>query len=741
MRYNELRKHYDSAVRANEKLVSHIRKEKQMMKQWMSYAYNSHNGLISKDKLSGISTSSSARDRGRDPLDALLTGAQTVNSFVTSELSHARTEEQGKSIKSHPPAALVPSGPDLQSERLMQGTPIGQVESSKDSTLEPHIVQLPSNETIVPETDHNMEGDHDLTGVANAANDTKHQHQPSEQNNPVSTPISTQGYDVLQMIKQEPSSPRSAVPEIDSDEPVVISERCLKRKREARGEITGYRGTEQGDFKRPFKVKTEHHSSSPLGLNGFQECLQESLDLDEVGRRVETPKKRTRFRTNAAYLPTSTSSRVMAATHDDEHGNLSDSCMGLVPEYDSEHADQSTAGQPNEHFGERTPFRTNSEWGPPQLEAPETTISDTGSIKALNGVTSIKNFCLSTPKRHEDGQAFVGIPTFPGVQRYNDNPDDQIPESCQRPQSNARSANRARALRPMSNNLRLLPPVGSSTSSELSRKKKKTFHSAELKVALVAEDREIQTPVATPRKIAAPTNALNTRSSTPDRSKGITPKPGIQQKLDSLLAKPSPGKLLLAPAVVGSKSPRPEFLRARPLQHLNLEHFKVNPNYNQGLDYAFTETVRNKELRKCLPGCTRPDCCGSTFRKSIEIAGLPTPQRSELRWDSSQSMSEDEQLLHAFVGDDVGRLKNATEAERKEFLLQARTKQFADKHGKHRHAYERRKTPPGFWRTDMPSTQELERDKEEATRMEREEVETRYREAMRPGGRWIFRDE
>jgi len=71
----------------------------------------------------------------------------------------------------------------------------------------------------------------------------------------------------------------------------------------------------------------------------------------------------------------------------------------------------------------------------------------------------------------------------------------------------------------------------------------------------------------------------------------------------------------------------------------------------------------------------------------------------------------------------------------------ARTRITADRRGKHRHQHERHTTPPGFWRTDMPTTQELEHDREEARRLERKKVEERWREAMREGGLWLFRDE
>jgi hypothetical protein len=82
-----------------------------------------------------------------------------------------------------------------------------------------------------------------------------------------------------------------------------------------------------------------------------------------------------------------------------------------------------------------------------------------------------------------------------------------------------------------------------------------------------------------------------------------------------------------------------------------------------------------------------------------------------------------------------------TASEKREILLQAKTQDFANKYGKHRHAHVPRSTPPGFWRAEMPTTQELQEDKEEARRLERLRVEERYREAMRGNARWKFRDE
>ncbi|KAI9807503.1 MAG: hypothetical protein M1825_005443 [Sarcosagium campestre] len=157
-------------------------------------------------------------------------------------------------------------------------------------------------------------------------------------------------------------------------------------------------------------------------------------------------------------------------------------------------------------------------------------------------------------------------------------------------------------------------------------------------------------------------------------------------------------------------------LRDAAAEDLQLGDFKINPHFNQGLNYAFAESVRSQAQRRCLPGCVRDDCCGSKFKRFIEIGGFPQPLPPGKAQTSSESTNEQ--------GD-------AT----------VQAKSLADQYGKHRQAFERRKTPPGFWRADMPNTQELERDREVARRMEREKVGERQREAMRRGGKWLFRDE
>lgn len=171
-------------------------------------------------------------------------------------------------------------------------------------------------------------------------------------------------------------------------------------------------------------------------------------------------------------------------------------------------------------------------------------------------------------------------------------------------------------------------------------------------------------------------------------------------------------------------------LRSKPVSELKLSDFRPNPMYNQGYSYAFRETVRKRSDRACLPGCTRAECCGSAFRALAEAA-------------QPLAATEQDDLLEEHLGDayDKSSINRMTPDERRELVLQARTRQMANKHGKHRQAYERAKSPPGFWRMDFPTTQEEMEDREKALQQERDMIEERLIEASREGGKYIFRDE
>jgi hypothetical protein len=171
------------------------------------------------------------------------------------------------------------------------------------------------------------------------------------------------------------------------------------------------------------------------------------------------------------------------------------------------------------------------------------------------------------------------------------------------------------------------------------------------------------------------------------------------------------------------------------LTELTLQDFKVNPKYNQGYNYAFNDVVRNQAERRCLQGCTKPECCGGKFRALAEATRNPNQPLT-----LSQEEADDK-TLKEFLGDSRYKLRNMTKNEREEALIQARAREMSNKYGKHRHAYERRTSPPGYWRSDFPNTQEEVQDRAKAQQLERDQIAQRYKAAMRPGGAYIFRDE
>lgn len=227
---------------------------------------------------------------------------------------------------------------------------------------------------------------------------------------------------------------------------------------------------------------------------------------------------------------------------------------------------------------------------------------------------------------------------------------------------------------------------------------------------LLAAPSPKRSPLLPPRSQKAPTGA--TGRLRPDRQRSPS-----RQYLNDDAHSPEP------------PDPEDEPFRCRPVHKLNLDCFKINTEYNQGLEFAFDEVVRKRDQRKCLAGCTRPDCCGDKFRAMARAGGL------------TSAGDEDSQILEDYMGDQKHKLETMGEQEKHDLLIEAKARLLANQYGKHRYAHERPRSPPGFWRTDMPSTQELERDQEDARKLEREKVMERYREAMRPGGLWKFADE
>ena len=522
---------------------------------------------------------------------------------------------------------------------------------------------------------------------------------------------------------------------VDQDDesglPVMVSERSLRRKRVSRQipHVPGFKGSEHGKAGHPVGVKIEWISSSPAVLPVSSDPASESLDLDEVGQTVKTPRKTPRDRQLRLPDRASSSEEPFRDAKDIDSGAVLRQLWQSRPPYQEDLPDSRS---PSPDGTEKLPWVRN--------KAPRP--SHDGS--------------LDQPKRLTltQGEADREV-------RARQSPGERVEASHYRSKAESvhivhettQRGHPDHELRPTSSNLKFPPQVtGGGVTSKVNRKRRSDGASKICLMAEYGEDNSADSQNAKADRYAHAADVVTPLASKHRKLKDTRSE--RPRRLTKLLEQVSPGPLTLSsrsPAAGHkneTKSRQPvndntTGLRRIPLHQLRLEHFKVNSEFNQGVEYAFTETVRGHDRRKCLPGCTRPQCCGDVFRRSIQIGGLPAVQPVEHgpRSGVSPRQEDDDQLLREYLGTDQNKLSSITEAQRQELLLQARTKRFADKYGKHRHAYDRRTTPPGFWRTDMPTTQEAETDREEARRVERAQVEERYREAMRPGGKWVFADE
>ncbi|KAI2624902.1 SAE2-domain-containing protein [Hypoxylon sp. NC1633] len=465
------------------------------------------------------------------------------------------------------------------------------------------------------------------------------------------------------LVKDEPSS----------DSPVIVSERCLrKRKRNDR---------QSEDIRVSPKAKTED-GSDPLIIDERHHFVPyESIDFDAEAVRVETPRKRNR--TN----PEPGGEAEASPSHTDRS-------RSTLREGDTVRDATRHSGSPTRPLhGEDPKFAyTNERATAPSLEV---RFDRSSALRPLDSTLrqklELQNYSVKKrtpfPRRDavadlaEDGDGYetpsATVTKKPGTGRLQNLLDRPSP------------------------GLEAIIPSPGTQPGHLSALKRSEFQipkRRELPFGPKTVGHSLQsqdTPEALSKQASAKSNATQLPA-----QRGIGAVPG---------------------------NPRP--LRERPKSQLGINDFKVNPLANDGYDYAFTDVVRNKGERASLTGCVQETCCGQAFRLQ---ARAKRDQTSALDFQTA---------LEKYLGDDAWKLSTMDRPEKEELWLKAKIHELANEHGKHRHRFHRATSPAGFWRTDFPSTQEDQRDKEEADKMTRQMVDERYREAMRPGGRWLFRDE
>lgn len=486
----------------------------------------------------------------------------------------------------------------------------------------------------------------------------------------------TQGIPIVRDIKREESF---------DDPPLIVSSRVIRTQRS------------HGLPPTPIVKSEASPDSTPIGLARFSTFVSdENMDLDEHGPIGITPKKRRdadhsfaavkQLRSEARHMEDETSTVV-----EQEYRHL---VHDLGPEYEGHHDNRRNSTLPNRRDAVLQPRSSN------KLILPRTSMEDyprkrRRMEKELDGA-----FIFA-----EDGQ-----------KRQSSQ------QTEQKPWSGLGGVDLQRRL------------VGLLENPSPKRASLEPFQKSEVCTPTRSNAIKLLKDTSRTERI------MNTHRAVPSgiefrRLPGIAASTVMRARsaVGRQAPKTSPTKTL--PITTEIDDPRNEPFRSRPLRKLALDHFKVNPAYNRGYDYAFSEVTRGKEQRRCLDGCTKPDCCGGKFRAAAEFLqeakGTPTASQEE----------EDSQLLRDFIGQKHGEPLAMTTEEKAEVLLQAKTWQLAKKHSKHRTSYERRNSPPGFWRADFPDTQEHDEDRIEARKAERALIEERYREALKDNGKWLFRDE
>ncbi|CAG7556043.1 unnamed protein product [Fusarium equiseti] len=218
----------------------------------------------------------------------------------------------------------------------------------------------------------------------------------------------------------------------------------------------------------------------------------------------------------------------------------------------------------------------------------------------------------------------------------------------------------------------------------------------------------------------------------------VRDKPPVQQMLTPsrtpTIASTSKITPETARSPLASKKGAQSGLRHKPVSQLRPDDFKINPEANEGHDFAFSDVIRGRDERSRMQGCTDMHCCGKHWR-ALALSQRPDPPLT------ATQRQEEQKLLEEYMGDFAYRLGTMDKKERDELWIEAKMQELANKYGKHRYHYSRMRSPPGFWNADFPTTQELEEERSEAAQREKQTVRDRHREAMRPGGRWLFRDE
>ncbi|KAH6666753.1 DNA repair protein endonuclease SAE2/CtIP C-terminus-domain-containing protein [Halenospora varia] len=742
-KYNALHANFTDIKSARSKLEELSRKQKGKIKEWKTHA-----DRLTREKMKLQQKSRTHKDNVEESnINLDVRGLESE--AVASEVDILLVPEMRQPLPGQVPVSPAKDAQDFQNK-----TP--RSESKLHTSVSPGPELLPRGYGEAEAEEEALElpihGDRESATV----DDTQFvelelEHTSSTQDDPL--PESPRPVEDKQQVSNEDRFSSA------SQEPVVISCRSVKKRKSLHGRSQATPAS---------KIKVEKIPSSPVGIAALHYLnFNDSIDLDEIGEKVDTPKKRRRM-LELSRRASSLYDDLQAPEVDAEqtHSNTTDrsssrSTSQNTPVPARNHARMESALQPLSANKQILP-RTSSDSIAPRKrrlasdQAVEELVEDGQSISVsgasrkpgsvgpserLGGLLEklsptkrvlsplgLSDSSTASPRNH---QARSKACATSGLAReIISNP---------RKESDGIRSNRFTARRSLE------PSWPSSRESVQSRPTSKetpkpstdplrhmSAHNMDVHKGLARAPRELPWLSNNNTPISASKGSV--RKSVEQVS---PPKGSVHRSAE--IARPStakarPVRILQDVGLAWDDHPDNEPLRARPHSMLKIGDFKINPNHNQGYDYAFRDVVRGRDQRRCLPGCTKPDCCGNQFRVLAE-------QMNKEDFRTASQEAADEQLLEDFLGNNAYKLQNMNKVEKAELLLKARTRELANQFGKHRHAYERRKSPPGFWDTDFPTTQEHMATKEQEKQYERDLIAKRYEEAMRPGGAYLFRDE
>ncbi|KAL9125501.1 MAG: hypothetical protein Q9217_005302 [Psora testacea] len=556
----------------------------------------------------------------------------------------------------------------------------------------------------------------------------------------------------------------------DIDSQIVVSERSLKRKRPHCGSGVDIQ-IHEDNHAAPgsCSVKDEQRSSSPLSAVSStlpHAAVSDSLDLDQVGSSISTPRKRQRLeqvRRRSSMMAQVGQPQVTDLHLDEAVEENGKELLGSAKVKDEGNASllhdnrELLFKEPLQVQGQRQKARKEAQVAQQNahnervhqrlISKGAKFIPPPASVEVENRMPVTVRGLRARPRQAPQASSVALQPTDPNALPRTSGILANDKQECA-PNHGDRRAVHVLALAEDGDN-----SIYSKPGKRMTGKNKKVTQAPDAHRRLVTLLNDPPPPSASVsasfRELRSSTSSSTTRRGVPTVApmtpQSLPPKNRLKALVQtaSKSAQPLTTKHRHTPSMHEEPDIQPEDepLRARPLHRLRLEDFKLNPNHSH---YAYHETLRKHDEKKARSGCRDPFCqrC-KDLKKFVEMSGYTAPKKAGLFDSSPPEGAEDaanERLLRNYLDNDAYRLPRMSEQEKNDLLLKAKTKQFQDQFGKHRQGMSRGFEAPGFWDTDFPSTQENERLREEARLMESLKVEERWEEARRRG-MWLFADE